>query len=410
MPQTYNGKKDLITTCFTLKINFFKMALQPITRVEANHQDDNSLETTEEKARLILEDGSIFEGNSFGAKKPVPGEVVFNTGMVGYPESLTDPSYKGQILVLTYPLIGNYGVPSDEKDEHGISKYFESDKIQVSALIISDYSHEHSHWNSNRSLSEWMKENGIPGIYGIDTRALTKKIREHGVMLGKIVFDDDIQLEDPNKRNLVAEVSTKEARLFGKGSEKIIAVDCGIKNNIIRYFLKLGVSIKIVPWDYDFSQDDYDGLFISNGPGDPSMCTITIENLRKAMAKEKPIFGICLGNQLLALAAGGRTYKLKYGNRGQNQPCIDKKTGRCFITPQNHGYAVDIKSLPDDWEEYFFNVNDGSNEGIIHKSKPFMSCQFHPEARGGPTDTEFLFHNFLEMVRKHKTKSKEELK
>ena len=293
---------------------------------------------------------------------------------------------RGQILVLTYPLVGNYGVPNDEKDEFGLSKYFESDHIQVTALVICDYSHEPSHYLSNRSLSEWLSSHNIPAIYGLDTRALTKKLRVKGAMLGKIVFGQDIPFDDPNKRNLVAEVSRKEPQVFGNGPTKILAVDCGIKNNIIRYFLKKGVTLKVVPWDYDFTSEEYDGLFLSNGPGDPTMAQITVDNLRKVISRDdenpKPIFGICMGNQLLSLAAGAKTYKMKFGNRGMNVPCVDLRSTLCYITPQNHGFAVDTASLPKDWKPLFKNANDQSNEGITHIYKPFFSVQFHPEARG----------------------------
>eukprot|EP00467_Chlorarachnion_reptans_P021401 CAMPEP_0114505530 /NCGR_PEP_ID=MMETSP0109-20121206/10904_1 /TAXON_ID=29199 /ORGANISM="Chlorarachnion reptans, Strain CCCM449" /LENGTH=1462 /DNA_ID=CAMNT_0001683979 /DNA_START=76 /DNA_END=4464 /DNA_ORIENTATION=+ len=353
---------------------------------------------------FILEDGRKLTGISFGAERSVAGEVVFNTGMVGYPEALTDPSYRGQILVLTYPSIGNYGVPNDEKDEFGLLKNFEGKEIHISALIVADYSHDHSHWASTRSLSDWLKAAGIPALYSLDTRQLTKIIREKGAMLGKIQFgEDEIPFSDPNKRNLVAEVSRKDVLDLNKdGDVTIIAVDCGIKYNIIRYLVHYGnVHLKVVPWDYDFNKDEYDGLFISNGPGDPKMAAATIENLRKAISSEnpKPIFGICLGNQLLALAAGAKTYKMKFGNRGMNQPCIDLRTTLCYITPQNHGFAVDTKSLPKDWRPFFVNANDNSNEGIIHTYKPISSVQFHPEAMGGPTDTGFLFDVFLKRVR-----------
>lgn len=353
------------------------------------------------KVELILEDKSIFSGYSFGYEKSVSGEVVFNTGMVGYPESLTDPSYKGQILVLTYPLIGNYGVPSNEK-EKTILKYFESDKIQITALIVSDYSFEHSHWNAKRSLADWLKEHKVPGIYGIDTRALTKKLREKGTMLGKIIFEDEVDFYDPNKENLVEQVSCRKKMIYGEGKYKIIVVDCGVKHNIVRCFLKRDVSVIRVPWNYDFIKEEYDGLFISNGPGDPKMCKETITNIKKAMEYKKPIFGICLGNQLLALAAGADTYKLKYGHRSQNQPCVVVGTNKAYITSQNHGYAVDTKTLPKDWKPYFVNANDDTNEGIIHEIKPFRSVQFHPEAMPGPTDTEFLFDEFIELVKKQK--------
>ncbi len=342
-----------------------------------------------------MEDGSQFEARSFGYEKSVSGELVFYTAMTGYPESLTDPSYKGQILVPTYPMIGNYGVPSDEM-VCGVSKFYESERIQCSALIISDYSENCSHWDSEQSLGDWLKKWKVPGLCGVDTRALTKKLREQGSMLGKIVFDsEDIPFYNPDEDNLVAQVSTKEPLTYGSGRHKVLLVDCGMKNNILRCLLKHDVSVKRVPWDYDFSGEDYDGLFISNGPGDPRQCGATIEHLRGALQDDRPIMGICLGNQLLALAAGASTYKLKYGHRGHNQPVVIPGTHRCFITSQNHGFAIDETTLPGDWEVMFRNLNDGTNEGIRHKSKPFFSTQFHPEASSGPVDTESLFAEFV---------------
>ena len=355
--------------------------------------------------KLVLQDGSVFEGFAFGSKKDVAGEVVFNTGMVGYPETLTDPTYRGQILTLTYPLIGNYGVPSNDK-ENNMLKHFESDHIQIKGLIISDYSQNHSHWNSAKSLDQWLKEHGVPGIYGIDTRELTKKLREHGVMLGKIVVGEDINFEDPNMRNLVDEVSVKDKVIYQRGPIKILVIDTGCKNNIIRCFLDRDITVIRVPWDYDFADEEYDGLFISNGPGDPKHCKKTVLHIREAMKNNKPIFGICLGNQLIGLAAGADTYKLKYGHRSQNQPCLEVGTKRCYITSQNHGYALDDTKLPKDWEVWFRNLNDNTNEGIRHKSKPFFSVQFHPEATPGPVDTEFLFDRFIEEVKKRKLKKK----
>ncbi len=353
------------------------------------------------KAKLILEDGSVFEGSSFGYESSTSGEVVFNTGMVGYPEAMTDPSYSGQILIFTYTLIGNYGIPEDIK-ENSISKNFESDKIQVKGIIVSEYSKENSHWSSSKSLSDWLIFNKITAIQNIDTRALTKKLREHGVMLGKIIIDNDIDIYDPNKTNLVSSVSTNEIKEYGHGKHKVVVIDCGMKNNIIRYFLKYSdITLKVVPWDYDFTKENYDGLFISNGPGDPKMCNATINNIKKALDINKPIFGICLGHQLLALAAGGNTFKLKYGHRGQNQPCI-ASDNHCFVTSQNHGFAVDYSSLSKDWDELFVNLNDNTNEGIIHKSKLFFSVQFHPEGSCGPSDTSYLFEKFINMVKNGK--------
>ncbi|XP_006819567.1 LOW QUALITY PROTEIN: multifunctional protein CAD-like [Saccoglossus kowalevskii] len=357
-------------------------------------------------ASLFLEDGSKYEGKLFGAGVSVSGEVVFQTGMVGYPESLTDPSYKSQILVLTYPLIGNYGIPSNEVDEYGLSQWFESSKIHVSALVIGDLSEEYSHWAAKKSLSDWLKEYNIPAIYGIDTRDLTKKIREHGTLLGKVVIDgtnpESISFDDPNKRHLVSEVSSNKPVTYNKsGSIKIVAVDCGIKNNQIRCLAKRGACVTVVPLDYKLNSKEFDGLFLSNGPGDPESCSVTIENLRNILNEKnpKPVFGICLGHQLTALAIDAKTYKLKYGNRGHNQPCIHNGTDRCYITTQNHGFAVDAKTLPSDWSVLFTNANDLSNEGIIHNSKPFFSVQFHPEAMAGPEDLEFLFDIFMDSVR-----------
>jgi len=356
----------------------------------------------EKIATLTLADGSSYRGISFGADTSVAGEVVFNTGMVGYPESLSDPSYKGQLLCLTYPLIGNYGVPGDELDSFELPKFFESEKIQVTALLISDYSHYHSHHESRRSLGDWLREHNVPALYGIDTRELTKKIREEGSMLGKIEFDNDsIEFWDPNSRNLVALVSCTDVRHYGSPEGKhIVAIDCGMKNNIIRYMVKRGIHLTVVPWDHDFLDMKMDGLFISNGPGNPEMAEKTIDNIRKFFNDRPtvPVFGICLGHQLVALAAGCRTYKMKFGNRGMNQPVIDLRTTRCYITPQNHGFAVDSETLPDEWTQLFVNANDHSNEGIIHRSLPRFSVQFHPEAQGGPTDTSFLFDIFLNRV------------
>ena len=355
------------------------------------------------KATLTLDNGIVFEGRSFGSEQPTSGEVVFSTAMTGYPESLTDPSYLGQLLTLTYPLVGNYGVPDSSTDENNLSKFLESDKIHISGLIVSDYSEHYSHWNAKRSLAEWLKSENIPGITGIDTRELTKILREKGSMLGRITIGDAVDsspLYDPAGENLVAKASCKEPVTYGSGDIRIALVDCGVKENIIRCLLRRNVTVIRVPWNYDFSKIEYDGLFISNGPGSPTYCNEAIANIKKAMEGSKPIFGICMGNQLLSLAAGAKVYKLKYGHRSHNQPVQYLPTGRCFITSQNHGYAVDNASLSNDWEPLFVNLNDGTNEGIKHKSKPFFSAQFHPEAAGGPTDTSFLFDEFVDLVRK----------
>ena len=357
------------------------------------------------KATLILEDGSRFEGESFGCEKPVTGEVVFNTAMTGYPESLTDPSYAGQLMVLTYPLVGNYGVPSFSMEENGLPTYMESGRIYAEALIVSDYSETFSHWNARESLGDWLKREQVPGLTGIDTRRLTKVLREHGVMMGKVVFDAQeesfCKYPDYAQVNYVDQVSCKEIIRYNEGAgKKVVLIDCGVKANILRLLLKREVEVIRVPWDYDFHALHYDGLFISNGPGDPDTCEATVRNIRRAMQDERlPIFGICMGNQLLAKAGGASVYKLKYGHRSHNQPVRMAGTSRCFITSQNHGYAVDSDTLVGEWEPWFVNMNDGSNEGIRHRTNPWFSVQFHPEAASGPTDTAFLFDEFVELLK-----------
>lgn len=352
---------------------------------------------TPKRIKLVLEDGSEYIGKSFGYYGSSAGEIVFNTAMTGYPESLTDPSYYGQILISTYPLIGNYGVP-DDKLVNGLPEIFESSKIQVSGFVISDYSFEYSHWNAKKSLSDWLVEHKIPGIFGLDTRALTKKLREKGSMLGKIIADEDIDFIDPNIINLVDKVSVKQKEVYGSGKIKIVLVDLGVKNNIVRCLLKRDVQVIKVPWDYDFTNEEYDGIVISNGPGDPTYCGTTVDNIKKCIDGDKPIFGICMGNQLLSLAAGAKIFKLKYGHRSHNQPVLQVGTNKCFITSQNHGFAVDDSHLNEGWEPYFVNLNDNTCEGIRHKEKPFFSTQFHPEASSGPTDTEFLFDEFIKFL------------
>ncbi len=373
---------------------------------------------------LILADGTVFRGQSFGAATDTDGEVVFNTGMVGYPESMTDPSYSGQILSFTFPFIGNYGVPSEAKNDYGFSKNFESEKIHVRAVICQNESRDFSHFTAVSSLHEWMKKHGIPGISGIDTRALTKKLRETGVMLGRIIQDEAASGErvagsivDPNERNLVADVSCSEVITYkpepsatGQVPIAIVAYDCGIKLNILRSWLQRGVTVHRVPWNYDLASSplQYDALFLSNGPGDPKKCTETIQQITYALGKGIPTFGICLGNQLLALAIGGDTYKLKYGHRGANQPCLEwkvesgkwKVSKKCIITSQNHGFAVDAATLPEGWHVWFTNANDGSVEGIRHVSGKFFSVQFHPESAPGPEDANYLFDEFLAQLKK----------
>ena len=356
------------------------------------------------KVTLRLSDGSEFHGTSFGYEQPVAGEVVFNTAMMGYPESLTDPSYAGQLMVLTFPLVGNYGVPPFTIGENGLADYMESEKIHASAIIVSDYSTDFSHWNAVESLADWLKREHVPGITGIDTRELTKRLREQGVMMGQILFDDEldnIPVAEYEGVNFVDKVSCKEIIRYNEGApKKVVLVDCGVKQNILRCLIRRGVEVIRVPWDYDFNALDFDGLFLANGPGDPDTCEAAVRNIRKFLGNPavRPCMGICMGNQLLGKAAGATIYKLKYGHRSHNQPVQQVGTTRCFITSQNHGYAVDTQTLSADWEPYFVNMNDGSNEGIRHKTNPWFSAQFHPEACSGPVDTEFLFDDFVKLL------------
>lgn len=350
------------------------------------------------KGQLILSDGSKFEGISFGYEQPRSGELVFSTGMVGYPESLTDPSYEGQILVSTYPIIGSYGVPD--------KKYWESDRIHVSGLIVSQYINTPSHFQSQMTLGEWLKKEKIPSLVISDTRYLAKKLRDEGAQLAKIIFTStefipseaeglSMNFDDPNKKNLVAAVSTLRVSKDGKGPKTVVLIDCGAKKNISRCLLLRNIRLITVPWNYDiFSlKEKISGVVVSNGPGDPKMADVTIETVKKILAKRIPLLGICLGNQILALAAGGDTYKMKFGHRSQNQPCAMVGTKRCYLTTQNHGFA--IGKVPEGFSPWFVNANDNTNEGIIHKKYPFMSVQFHPEACPGPTDTEWIFDKFL---------------
>ncbi|OMH80466.1 Carbamoyl-phosphate synthase arginine-specific small chain [Zancudomyces culisetae] len=363
----------------------------------------------EEKAHFQLKTGEQFTGVSFGANTACIGEAVFTTSLVGYPESMTDPSYKGQILVFTQPLVGNYGVPKRTRDDFGLLKHFESEKIQCAGVVVSDIAKKYSHWNAVESLSEWCQRSGVPGISGVDTRAVVHLLRGQGSTLGAINIGQDVmdiqaevQWRDPTSMNLVEQVSIKTPRVYNPGGKINVAlIDCGAKNNIVRLLCKRGARVTVLPWDYDFVAhlDKFDGLFISNGPGSPVHCVETVQHLRQAIKLyQRPIFGICMGNQVLGMAAGFEVYKLPFGNRGHNQPVIDTETGRCVITSQNHGYALSDKNVPEDWQVSFVNANDGSVEGIKHKYLPYYSVQFHPEAMGGPLDTEYMVRDFVDNV------------
>jgi len=370
------------------------------------------------KALLQLENGLCLEGMSFGFDGSCSGELVFSTAMVGYPESLTDPSYEGQILCVSYPIVGNYGIPAMTRDEWGVCLGFESEKIHVRGLVISDYSGKFSHYDAVKSLGQWLQEEKIPAICGLDTRHLTQLLRDNGTLSASILPADGAvpsktaaplgmikggeksqtvleHIPPSSGGNLAAVVSCRKPILYGKGGKRVVLVDCGVKHQILHCLLQRGIEVLRVPWNTDINAIDADGILISNGPGDPSACSPAIENIRKAMEGSRPIFGICLGNQLMSLAAGATTYKMKYGHRSHNQPVRMCGTDKCFITSQNHGYAVDTATLNDDWAPYFVNLNDGTSEGIRHRSKPFFSTQFHPEASSGPTDTEFLFDDFI---------------
>jgi len=382
----------------------------------------NKRTTSTQPATLTLKDGTVFKGTLFGASKSISGEVVFNTGMVGYPETLTDPSYRGQILVMTYPLIGNYGVPPtsfgdkllvagkypNQKrnseipagSENNLPKYFESDRIQVQALIVSEESESFSHWNSIESLDAWLKRFAIPGIYGIDTRQLTKILREHGTMLGKIeIGKEKINYYNPDIEDLISKVTASKVEKYGSGKKRILLIDCGCKKSILTNLLERNVTVLRVPYDYDVEKEDFDGVLISNGPGNPAVYKQLVSTAKKLIQKQVPTLGICMGHQILSLAAGAKTYKLKYGHRSQNQPVKVVDSNKCYVTSQNHSFAVDTKSLPRGWQPWFENLNDYSNEGVRHEKLPFRSVQFHPEAMPGPVDSAFIFDEFLKDVK-----------
>lgn len=345
-------------------------------------------------AKLLLASGEEFSGYSPDWCRDIThGEVVFNTGMVGYVEAMTDPSYRNQILTFTYPLVGNYGVSLPET--------WESDKIQVSGIVMQEMAGYHSRENTHSSLIDWCREAGVPYIEGIDTRELTKTIRNQGVVSGAIVMEGASKpktFPDINDAHLVADVSTDTIREYGTGDKTLICVDCGMKQNILRCLQKFNWKIKRVPHNYDYTNEAFDAVFVSNGPGDPARCVETIEILKKAMKLGKPMFGICLGSQIMGLAIGASTYKLTFGHRSQNQPCLELGTDKCLLTSENHGFAIDEKTLPNDWVVTHKNLNDNSVQGIKHKTKPYFSVQFHPEACPGPVDTEFFFKDFYELV------------
>ncbi|HKM78711.1 MAG TPA: glutamine-hydrolyzing carbamoyl-phosphate synthase small subunit [Candidatus Bathyarchaeia archaeon] len=357
---------------------------------------------------MILEDGTVFKGYSFGAQKSANGEAVFSTSMVGYPEALTDPSYRGQIVCLTYPLVGNYGVPDYEIKSEGLPEFYESDHIQVRGLVVHGVCEKPSHYQSVRNLDEWLRSENIPGIYGVDTRRLTRVLRERGVMLSEIVTDDvngkfSMKIDDPNKSNLVREVSVRRSITYCEGREDRVAlIDCGVKFSIIRNLLKRNFAVTRMPYDVkasDVMEAEPAGIVVSNGPGDPKTCKSAIKTIQELIETGMPVLGICLGNQLIALAEGADTYKMKYGHRSQNQPVLDVESGRCYITTQNHGYAVDKESLERaGLGVWFVNANDRSIEGIKHPKKPCWGVQWHPEASPGPIDTEFIFDFFAEVV------------
>lgn len=418
---------------FRPSANALKRTLQPSTHIRTNatlvsgtprspppRVSTRSTKPSYERATFTIRDGPIFHGKSFGARTNISGEAVFTTSLVGYPESMTDPSYRGQILVFTQPLIGNYGVPSAVRDEYGLFKYFESPNIQAAAIVVADVALQYSHWTAVESLAEWCAREGVPAITGVDTREIVTYLREQGSSLGKITVgeeydaDEDEAYEDPGNINLVQKVSTKAPFHVPSpsGDAHVALLDCGVKENILRSLVSRGASVTCLPYDYPIHKvaHHFDGVFISNGPGDPTHCRATSDNLRTLMdTSQIPIMGICLGHQLVAIAAGARTIKMKYGNRAHNIPALDLSTGKCHITSQNHGYAVDPESIPAEFKEYFTNLNDGSNEGIIHKTRPIFSTQFHPEAKGGPLDSSYLFDAYVERVKEYKN-SQETLK
>ncbi|HEY4699569.1 MAG TPA: glutamine-hydrolyzing carbamoyl-phosphate synthase small subunit [Nitrososphaerales archaeon] len=366
------------------------------------------------KANLALDDGTIFRGFGLGFPSRKVGEVVFNTGMVGYTESLTDPSYCGQILCFTYPLIGNYGVPNPSlKDNYGLPIGFESDNLQISGVIMHELCNTPEHWASIMSLDEWLKNGEVPGICGIDTRELTKKIRTHGVMMGVLDVSEEMLTDNEllnlikksqnyEEINFIENVSVKEPILYGNGENVVVLIDCGVKINIIRELLRRDCKVIRVPYNMsskDILKYNPKGVIVSNGPGNPKLCTRTVKTVQELFETNVPMLGICLGTQIIALALGGNTFKLKYGHRGQNKPCLDMLSGKGYVTSQNHGYSVDIDSLDNTGlRPWFINADDKTCEGLIHENGKCISVQFHPEASPGPYDTEYVFDEFIRIM------------
>ncbi|KKN11394.1 hypothetical protein LCGC14_1027010 [marine sediment metagenome] len=370
----------------------------------------------ERQAILMLKNGICFKGVGFGATKKVEGEIVFTTITgAGYNETLTDPSYQSQIVVMTHPLVGNYGVPAWEKDQFEIHKFFESDSIKVSGFVVNECCKNPSHYESVKTLDEFLTEEEIPGIEWVDTRAITKLLREEGVQVGLLaVFNpgetpnidklrEEVKyIEDPNLRHLVSEVSTNEIKKFIPSNPigKVVVLDLGVKNNILRNLVNRNIEVILVPYNYRYDkimEFKPDGVFISNGPGDPALCKSAIEVARHLINNNIPTMGICLGNQIIGLAAGGTSYKLKYGHRGGNKTVINTDSKKCYITSQNHGFCV--KNFEKGgFKEFLKNIDDDSNEGLLHEEKPIFAVQFHPEASPGPLDSLYLFDKFIELM------------
>jgi len=367
------------------------------------------------KARLELSNGVTLEGSAIGADVCVTGEMVFNTGMLGYSEAMTDPSYLGQILVFSFCLIGNYGIPAPKGGDFFMAKGHESSSIKTQGIIVSDIYDGCHHHDGGMSLEQWMIENNVPGIAGIDTRYLVQMIRESGNLFGRIVPEgakkekidrfeflknfSDAEYVDPSKYNLMPSVSTKEIKKFGTGVKKVAVIDCGAKLNISRMLVERGCEVYLLPWDADFSKVEVDGWLISNGPGDPQNTGDLVERVKKdVLGSGKPVLGICLGHQILSLASGAKTRRLPHGHRSHNQPVFSLPDKHAYMSSQNHRYAVEKKTIQEGWELWFENANDESVEGLRHKTKPYRSVQFHPEASSGPNDTSWIMDEFVKKI------------